>query len=92
MKFSFTPNNSVQEVPQQYQGQDQQEGNWTLLDVWNLLTINLKDKSFHNSKVLKSGWNLSFGKKFQIYTVQITRKFICETFLPSLHDQISDPM
>lgn len=29
MKFSFTPNDSAQEVPQQYQGQDQQDGKWT---------------------------------------------------------------
>ena len=31
-------------------GQDQQKGNWTWLDLWNLLTINVKDKYFHNSK------------------------------------------
>ena len=30
-------------------GQGKQEGNWTWLDLWNLLTLNFKDKSFHNS-------------------------------------------
>ena len=39
--FSDTPINTP--------GQDQQEGNWTWLNIWNLLTIKLKDKSFHNS-------------------------------------------
>ena len=28
------------------------------------------------------------GENFQIYTVQITGKWICETFPPSLHDLI----
>ena len=28
---------------------------------------------------------------FQIYTVQITSKCICETFPPSLHDLIIEP-
>ena len=32
------------------QGQGQQEGNRTWLELWNLLTINLREKFFHNSK------------------------------------------
>ena len=31
-------------------GRGQQEGNWTWLNLWNCLTINLKNKSFNNSK------------------------------------------
>ena len=31
------------------------------------------------------------GENFQIYTVQITEKCICETFPPSLHDLIIRP-
>ena len=31
-------------------------------------------------------------ENFQIYTVQITKKCIYETFLPSLHNFILDPM
>ena len=31
------------------------------------------------------------GENFQIYTVQITGKCICETFPPSLHDLIIRP-
>ena len=31
------------------------------------------------------------GENFQIYSVQITGKCICETFPPSLHDQIIRP-
>ena len=73
----------------------QQEGNWTWLDLWNLLSIKLRDKSFHNSiglvriyfQVSLSRW---LGEIFN--TVQITRKCICETFLPFLHNLILDPM
>ena len=73
----------------------QQEGNWTWLDLWNLLSIKLRDKSFHNSiglvriyfQVSLSRWQ---GEIFN--TVQITRKCICETFLPFLHNLILDPM
>ena len=31
-------------------GQDEKKENWTGLELWNLLTTNLRDKSFHNSK------------------------------------------
>ena len=31
------------------------------------------------------------GENFQIHTVQITGKCICETFPPSLHDMVTRP-
>ena len=31
------------------------------------------------------------GENFQIYTVQVTQKCICETFPPSFHDLIIRP-
>ena len=75
----------------------QKEENWTWLDLWNLLSPNLRHKSFHNSiglvriyfQVSLPPWH---GKMFRFTNVQITRKCICETFLPSLHNLILDPM
>ena len=59
-----------------------------------LLTINLRNKSFHNSmeclglylKVNIPPWL----ENFQIYSVQNTEKCICET-PPAWHDLISRP-
>ena len=31
-------------------------------------------------------------ENFQIYTIQTTGKYICETFPPFLHDLVLDPM
>ena len=50
-------------------GQSQHDWNWTWCNIWNLLTINLKDESYSNV----------LGENFQIYVVQITEKCICET-------------
>ena len=38
-----------------------------------------------------SVYPIMVGENFQIYSVQITGKCICETFPPSLHDQIIRP-
>ena len=58
------------------------EWNLTWHNIWNLLTINILDKSY----------STLLGEKFRIYKVQITRKSICETPL-SLHNAIiSSPM
>ena len=44
------------------------EWNWTRHNIWNLLTINLKDKFY----------SIMLGENFPIYSVQITGKCICE--------------
>ena len=85
------------QITHQYLSQGQQEGNWTWLDLWNHLTINLKEKSIHNSKdwlgfIFSSVSPTMAGERFQIYTVKITRTRIFETFLPSLHNLILNPM
>ena len=68
--------------------------NWTLHNLWNLLTINFKDKSFHNS-IEWSGLYLHAniqpdGENFQIYSVKITGKCISVTLLlPPWHDLLT---
>ena len=51
-------------------------------DLWNLLFINIKDKSFCSSiecSGLSSVYATIVGEIFQIYIIHITRKCICET-------------
>ena len=53
-------------------GHGQHEWSWTSHNIWNLLAINLKDKSY----------STMLGENFWVYSVQITRKCICETPTP----------
>ena len=69
--------------------QDQQEGNGTWLDLWNLITINLKDEFFHNTIDWLGVIFMSLvmtGGIFRIYNVQFIWKCICQTFPPPLRD------
>ena len=72
-------------------GQGQQEGNWTWLHLWNLLTINLKDKCFHHFKdwlgfIFKCVSHHGRGKysEFQCpnYTPCLTHPTISKSFMP----------
>ena len=64
------------------------QGNWTWLDLWNLLTVSLNDKCFHNS-IHYSGFYLQLclplwlGKIFRFTVFRLLEKCICETFSPS---------
>ena len=77
------------------QARDKKKGNWTWLELWKLSTINLEDKSFHNSKEWL-GFNLkcvshhSWGK-FSDLLCSNYWKMHFETFSHSLHDLIIRP-
>ena len=80
--FNLSNNTSIPKV--------REIGRWQ--DLWNFLTINPKDKSFHNF-VECSGLYLKcvspmVGGNLQIYIVQITRDCIWEPFPPPWHDMI----
>lgn len=87
MVFKFNPLFALLTFRIIYQGRNQYEGNWTWHKVWNLLTVNLTDKSIHSSidwsvvyhQVCMSPW---LRKLFQISIVQITRKSIFVKLLP----------
>ena len=73
-------------------GQGQQEENETCTNLWNLLTINLKDKSFNNSKdwlefIFKCVSHHGWGNFSDLHCSNYWKLYLWN-FPPSLHHLI----